>query len=245
MRTRKTHVAAAVRKAGLDGLIDAARLAESLPAASGPPPGIRELLQWLDDQKAVTHLHVKREPLSDLSEWRYDERGRFVHREGKYFRVIGLEIESGSREIKSWSQPILENPRHGIIGLLVRHVRGRRQFLMQAKAEPGNRPPVQIAPTLQVTPSNYQDNEKLKKPFLIDEFVTPATGSVLFDTFQSEEGARFYHESHLHRIIEWPADAPLDLPPSYRWFSAESLRFFLHLGEHVNSCARSILACLP
>lgn len=205
---------------------------------------VRPLLDWRDEQKSITHLHVKRTPLASLSDWHIDDEGFFSHKQGHFFRVVGLSVQSGSREIAAWTQPILENPREGIIGLLLRQTANGPEFLMQAKAEPGNRPPVQLAPTVQFTPANYLDNVSLQKPFLFDEFVTPRLGRIVRESRQSEEGARFFREAHLHRILEIPPDQTLDLPENYRWFNLDDLRFFLHLGEHVNSCARSILACL-
>lgn len=205
---------------------------------------IRELLAWLDDQKAATHLHVARVPLKDLTDWHIDRDGYYAHKQRRFFRIIGLSVETTGREISKWTQPILENPREGIIGLLVQTIAGRRHLLLQAKAEPGNRPPVQLAPTVQFTPANYLDNTAIEKPFLFDEFLHPLLCKIHSDTRQSEEGARFYREEHLHRILELPEGARLDLPPNYRWFSLEAVRYFLHTGEHLNSCARSILSCL-
>ena len=205
---------------------------------------VRALLDWFDAQKAIHHLHVKRIPLASLADWQVSRKGHFVHRDERYFRIIGIEVSSRDREIEAWSQPILENPDEGIIGMLVRERAGRREVLMQAKAEPGNRPPVQLAPTVQFTPANYFGNESLEKPFLFEEFIRPTLGRVLHESRQSEEGARFYRECHVHRIIELPSDQELDLPDHYRWISLDAVSFLLHLGEHVNSCARSILACM-
>lgn len=205
---------------------------------------LHALIDWLDEQKACTHLHVKRVPFKSLADWHLDRQGYFAHREGRFFRVIGLEVETQGREVAAWSQPILENPHEGIIGLLKQTIRGQPHVLLQAKSEPGNRPPVQLAPTVQFTPSNYLDNLSLQKPFLFEEFMQPKLGRVVLESRQSEEGARFYREEHLHRILELPPHTRLALPPSHRWVSLEAARYFLHLGEHLNSSARSILACL-
>lgn len=206
--------------------------------------GVRALLEWLDTQKAVTHLHVKRVPLATLADWRVSRQGFFVHREDRFFRIVGLSVNSKDREIAAWTQPILENRGEGVIGLLVQTIAGRRCVLLQAKAEPGNRPPVQLAPTVQFTPANYLDNMALQKPFLFDEFIRPSLGRVIHESRQPEEGARFFRECNVHRIIEVPAGTELDLPDNYRWMPLDAVSFFLHLGEHVNSCARSILACM-
>lgn len=205
---------------------------------------LAEAIQWLDNEKAANHIMVRRQPLKSLKEWSLDQEGFFSHRESRFFRVIGIEVQSVGREVATWSQPILDNPATGVIGLLTQFRCGERHFLMQAKAEVGNRTMVQLGPTVQFTPSNYAGNEKLPRPFLFEEFSTGSRFPVLWQNYQSEEGARFYQEAHLHRVEELPADYDLPLPPGFCWMSETQLRFFLHLGETVNSCARSVISCI-
>ncbi len=227
-----------------DFALDASLEDPSSRNRGGTSAHLREVLAWLDEQKASTHLHVRQLPLKALRDWHIDSDGFFSHREGRFFRVIGLSVETSGREVARWTQPILENPREGVIGLLVQTIRGSRHALMQAKAEPGNRPPVQIAPTVQFTPANYLDNLHLGKPFLFEEFQQPSQCRVVSVSRQSEEGARFYRERHLHRILELPPDANLEVPPNYYWCSLEALACLQHMGELLNSSARSILTCV-
>jgi oxidase EvaA len=219
--------------------------ADPSPDGSATDAGdLADLVQWLDDQKAANHILVKRTGLNSLTEWHLDPQGYFSHEEQRFFRVIGIAASSTGREVASWTQPILINPQQGIIGLLTRHQDGERQYLLQAKAEVGNRSLVQLAPTVQFTPGNYIGNPRLVKPFLFDTFALSHRFTVLHESSQSEEGARFFRESHRHRILELPVGTQLDLPPEFRWVTESQLRFFLHLGEQVNSCARSVISCL-
>jgi oxidase EvaA len=211
---------------------------------NGACGSVAEAVQWLDGKKAANHILAKREGLITLDDWKMDTEGFFSHFEWRFFRIIGLEVSSTEREVCHWCQPILANPESGIIGLLITVRNGERMFLMQAKAEVGNRSTVQLGPTVQFTPGNYAGNEKLPKPFLFDEFSQLSTFPVVSESFQSEEGARFFLEQHSHRILALPDETELILPPDYRWISESQLRFFLHLGESVNSCARSIISCL-
>ena len=217
---------------------------QSFTREESPLNTTSELIQWLDDMKAQNHIYQKRIGLRMLTDWRMDDRGRLIHKNGKFFKVVGMQVTSPSREVGTWSQPILDNAGTGIIGLLCRRLNNAVYFLMQAKAEAGNRNIVQIGPTVQFTQENYVDNEWLEKPFLFQEFNQPDSLVLLKETRQSEEGARFYMEQHVHKILLLPDSVPLTLPPEYRWFSYNQIRFFLHLGEAVNSCARSIFACL-
>lgn len=210
----------------------------------GWPHDIRATLQWIDDRKASNHMTAQRIGLNELQEWEMDGKGFFSHREKRFFRVVGLSVSSETREVRTWGQPIIENQKAGIIGLLVRNGHNGIEILMQAKAEVGNRNTVQLGPTVQFTQSNYEGSKKLYKPFLYEEFSEPQAFRVIHESRQTEEGARFYREYHLHRVLMLPDDMEMKIPDDYRWLPLEHIAFLLHLGEQVNSCARSILFCL-
>ncbi len=205
---------------------------------------LRDLVAWIDAMKADNHLRVKHEGLSTLSEWGYDNEGFYSNRAGKFFRIIGMCVEGTGREVRSWCQPIMDNIGTGVIGLLLGRHNGRIHFLMQGKADVGNRSLIQIAPTVQFTPSNYQENRKLVPPFLFSEFSGGGRFAPLWEGWQSEEGGRFYREQQRHRIMMLREGDRLDAPPGYIWMNISQIRFFIHFGEHVNACARSILSCL-
>lgn len=213
------------------------------PASVGPA-GIWDTLQWLDDRRSANHMLTRRIGLNDLQEWCMDEKEFFSHRKKRFFRIVGLKIGSAGREVSSWSQPIIENPVPGLIGLLVRDSALGLEILMQTKAEVGNKTTVQLGPTVQFTQENYADSIKLKKPFLFDEFLSPDAFKLIHESRQAEEGARFYREHHIHRILQLPDSVKLSLPDDYRWLPLSHVLFLIHLGEQVNSCARSILTCM-
>jgi oxidase EvaA len=218
------------------------------PDIQASPPWLSEsvarTVQWFDNMKAENHILAKRVGLNTLKDWEMDREGFFSRRDGRFFRILGIDAATTGREIAAWRQPILANPKTGIIGILKRIHNGKRYYLMQAKAEVGNRITVQLAPTVQFTPGNYVENEKLPKPFLFEEFSGNSRFQLISESFQSEEGARFYREQHLHRVLMLPEGMEIDIPEDFRWLSEAEIQFFLQMGEHVNSCARSILACL-
>jgi oxidase EvaA len=201
-------------------------------------------LQWINNLRAINHIVARRGNLNELQEWQLDSKGFYSHVEGRFFRIVGLSVSSGHREVSRWCQPIIENQTKGIIGLLVRETPAGREILMQTKSDVGNRPTVQLGPTVQVTPGNYHGSRKLAKPFLLDEFSGPHPWPVLRESMQAEEGARFYREDHRHRIMLLPAGQELALPDEYRWLPVSHARLLVQIGEQVNSCARSALACL-
>ena len=225
-------------------ILSSLALRHGLPTAPAQDGSFREMVQWLDNQKAANHFLSRREGLNTLQEWSLDPQGYFSHRDGRFFRVVGIDVSSAGREVASWSQPLLWNPEKGIIGLLMQVRKGERFFLMQAKAELGNASFVLLGPTVQFTPGNYAGNAKLHKPFLFDEFSGEGNFCQLHQNFQAEEGARFFQESHLHRVLMLPEGVRISHPADFFWVSEGDLRFFLHLGQTVNSCARSVLATL-
>lgn len=203
-----------------------------------------DIFQWIDNHKAINHFQVKRRALKSLQKWGMDRDGSFSHEHGRFFRVIGINVKSKGREVTAWSQPILDSPGTGIIGLLTKIKDGERFFLMRAKAELGNRGIVQIGPTVQFTPGNYIGNEQLQKPFLFEEFYKPGRFPSLHQSLQSEEGARFYNEAHIHRILLLPESETLTIPDDFHWIHQADLNLLLNLGEQVNSCARSIISLM-
>ena len=210
----------------------------------GWPQYIHTTLQWIDDHKASNHMTAQRIGLRALQEWEFDGTGFFSPKEKRFFRVVGLQVSSETREVRAWGQPIIENLTPGIIGLLIRNGRDGIEILMQAKAEVGNRNTVQLGPTVQFTQSNYEGSKKLHKPFLYEEFTEPRAFRVIHESRQTEEGARFYREYHLHRILLLPDGMEIEIPDDYRWLPVDHIAFLVHLGEQVNSCARSALFCL-
>ncbi len=246
----KNRMSLQTREEDRSGLIDgiaAERAVQWLFSHCETPSFLRsiaDVLQWLDDVKAWNHMFQKRVGLNTLADWSMDANGHIVQKEGRFFKIIGIRVFSEAREVTEWSQPILDNVGTGIIGMLLKQVGAATSYLMQAKAEVGNRHVVQLAPTVQFTQENYAGSRMLTKPFLFDEFSAPRTFTVVRESRQSEEGARFHREQHVHRVLRLPEHYELELPDEFRWMSSNELRYFLHSGEHVNSCARSILACL-
>jgi oxidase EvaA len=238
-------VAATSFPAGVSGDDQALVKAEKrFPATNWSMADIGPMLQWLDDRRTNNHMVVSHTGLNALQEWHFDDKGFFSHKENRFFRIVGLAVTSETREVRQWGQPIIENLSAGIIGLLVRRGPAGMEVLMQAKAEAGNRVTVQLGPTVQFTQGNYAGSKKLKHPFLFDEFSDPTSFELISESRQAEEGARFYREYHLHRILLLPDGVELQIPPDYRWLPIQQIVFLLHLGEQVNSCARSILSCL-
>jgi oxidase EvaA len=66
---------------------------------------------------------------------------------------------------------------------------------------------------------------------------------VLFDTKQSEEGGRFYHEQNHNVIIDLKEDLG-QLPPEYMWVDYSTLNYMVQFNNVLNIQLRNLLSLL-
>ncbi|WP_067825866.1 NDP-hexose 2,3-dehydratase family protein [Actinomadura kijaniata] len=221
----------------------AADLRRSVQAgeADGPHTDV-EILSWLNDVRTETGQSVERVPLSALEDWRVS-RDDIAHRDGRYFRVIGVSVESGHREVKAWSQPLLAPCGTGVVAFLTRRVDGVLQVLMRASVEPGFLDVVELGPTLQCDPANYADAPPERRPRFLDR-VLGATGDVRYDVVLSEEGGRFHHAECRYMVVECDDAEAVEPHPDFRWMTVRQILSLQRHTNYLNVQTRSLLACL-
>jgi oxidase EvaA len=127
----------------------------------------------------------------------------------------------------------------GTVAFVTRSVGGVREYLVQARVEPGNLDLLELGPTVQFQPGSYRS-----LPPFADLVAQTPWPRVLFSTLQSEEGGRFFHEQHRHLIVALPPAADPVLPQNYRWMTARQLRALVRYSNQLNVQARSLLACI-
>src|ERR1700751_4847491 len=135
-----------------------------------------ELLAWLDARRAEVPFAAELIPLREVANWRQDADGNFQHDTGQFFRIEGVRVTSapGLREVSGWDQPILTQTEGGVLALLAREVEGRGvEFLLQAKADPGNVGHLQLCPTIQSTWENIRGLKGAGRAPLI-EYLEPS-----------------------------------------------------------------------
>ena len=151
-----------------------------------------------------------------VDEWRMRE-GALQHRTGGFFSVSGFrDRRSGTEHL------LLYQPQGAVNGWATRIVDGRRYYLVQARAEPGNVEEVQYGPTLQSTPANYlRLHGGAASPF-IEMFLThnPAI-SVVFETQQLDQGERYALKTKRVGMIETGWDG--DMPKGFHWVAPDVL----------------------
>ncbi|MEU2249786.1 NDP-hexose 2,3-dehydratase family protein [Streptomyces sp. NPDC019224] len=203
-----------------------------------------ELLSWFTAERARHDLAVQRVPLKDLPGWTQDEH-TVSHRDGRYFDVVAVRVEAGSREVTGWTQPLFEPVGLGVAAFLTRTFDGVPHVLAHARVEAGFLDTTELGPTVQYTPGNYAHLHGGDRPPFLDLVLDAPADRIRYAAVHAEEGGRFLNAESRYLIVEADEDtAPLDAPPGYRWVTPAQLTSLVRHGHYVNVQGRTLLACL-
>ncbi len=200
-----------------------------------------DFLAWWRERHRALSFEVRQIPFAELNGWHFERTtGNLVHASGRFFAIEGLRVDT---DRGSWSQPVINQPEIGILGILAKEFDGVLHLLMQAKMEPGNVNTLQLSPTVQATRSNYTRVHLGGGTRYLEYFVEPRPGRVLVDVLQSEQGAWFYRKRNRNILIETTDDVPVH--EDYCWLTLGQLRELLAYDNLVNMDARTVLSCIP
>jgi oxidase EvaA len=203
----------------------------------------KEFLQWFNSRRDAHNGKMQRVSLRDMKGWKFDQStGNLGHESGRFFKVEGVWIETNFGAKRQWTQPIINQPEIGILGVLTRKIDGVLHFLMHVKSEPGNIGIAQLAPTLQATRSNFTCAHKGRPPAYLEYFLEADKHRVLVDALQSEQGARFLRKRNRNIILELSHDVPLQ--EDFCWLTLGQIHRLMQSDNLVNMCTRSVLACI-
>ncbi|MFJ7075511.1 NDP-hexose 2,3-dehydratase family protein [Streptomyces sp. NPDC098781] len=202
-----------------------------------------DILSWFIEAKTRCDWSARLVPLNDVAGWAHDHR-ELSDAEERQFRVIGVSVEAGDREVKQWTQPLLAPRGRGRAVFLARRIEGVLHLLVQARPEYGLMDMVEMAPTVHLLPG--EDVSAIRDPGLRKAVTDGGRDGhvVRYDSVQSEEGGRFYQALTRYQVIEVPDGTPDEIPPSHRWVTVRQLQDLLCHGHYLNIEARSLLACL-
>ena len=98
-----------------------------------------DFMDWLLERQHAHRFHIEKIPFNRMDHWFFEPAtGNLVHDSGKFFAIEGIRVETNFGPVPVWSQPIINQPEVGILGILAKKFDGILHFLMQAKMEPGN-----------------------------------------------------------------------------------------------------------
>jgi len=202
-----------------------------------------QIIYWLTAQKVKYELSVKSKSLMDLQDWTITGSS-IEHKDKRFFKVIGVNVEIGNREVTSWHQPLVEPCDEGICAFIIKEIDEILHFLVQAKLEAGNFDIVEIAPSVQCSSVYSEKEEKQDKIPFLKEVLNAKPEQVIFDTLQSEEGGRFYREQNRNIIIKLGDSFSTEVPENFTWLTLNQLKKLIVFNNYVNIQARSLVAAV-
>lgn len=217
-------------------------LLNSILTIDGSINSINYIIHFLTKIKSKYDLFINKIPLRSVKQWNLSKIA-ISRSDGKYFKVIGVNVIISNREVTNWQQPMVEPSQSGICAFICKKINGVLHFIVQAKLECGNRDIIEFAPTVQCLTGDYRDIDASIVPFL-DCVLEAPRKNILFDTLQSEEGGRFYHEENRNIIVLEGVDFVDDLPDKYIWMTLNQLLFFNRFNNYLNIQARSLIAAI-
>ncbi len=201
-----------------------------------------QIISWYTAMKVNFEMEVEQVPLSELKGWVVSDVN--IKSNDRFFSVIGVRVEAGSREVQSWCQPLIKDENIGLLGFIAKKINGVLSFLVQAKVEPGNLDKVELSPTVSCSNIDYLKlHPELQPPFFkyfVDESLSC---HILFDALQSEEGGRFYHVQNRNKIIVLDENIDFNLPANFCWMTLNQMMEFMRYSLF-NIEARSLISCI-
>jgi len=202
-------------------------------------------MNWLEEKKTNVKHKVTPIKFSEMNNWGFNEEtGNLTHDSGKFFSIEGISVKTNWGAVEEWSQPIINQPEIGFLGIITKKIDGVLYFLMQAKIEPGNINAVQLSPTLQATKSNYTKVHKGISPLYLEYFLDDRKDvTVLLDQLQSEQGARFLKKRNRNIIIE--VDSEVEVKEDFCWLTLGQIKQLLTYDNVINMDTRTVISGIP
>jgi len=183
-------------------------------------------------------LNVNQIPINQLKNWSISN-GKISHNSGKFFEIVGVNVEFNEREVKSgWDQPIIKenNFDGGILGLLRGIKHGLPHYLVEAKFEPGNYNNFQLSPTLQATFSNINKAHGGRAPYYyeyFEDYLEPPK-EAMFTNWLSEDGGRLLNKRNFGYVKNVNLDEVTVESENFKWFSLFQIKKFINIDAIVN-----------
>jgi len=155
----------------------------------------------------------------------------------EHFEILPIEVNIGTREVTTWYQPIVNSFKPGLNVMFCKPYDGVLHFLMQAKFECGSFDIFELGPSIQ---SSRPSGNTAYYRF----YQSANENQVLYDTFQSEEGGRFYNETNRYVLLLLEESQELQLFDEFIWISAEQFCKLAQFANLLNIQARTFLSLI-
>jgi dTDP-4-dehydro-6-deoxy-alpha-D-glucopyranose 2,3-dehydratase len=202
---------------------------------------IKKIYNKINDSKMLDCSHTAFCSLKELNEWELSDNE--INSKNSNFKVIYCNIEIEGREVKAWSQPLLEAKGKALFCLFLAKFKNKYKFLVKIEHEIGCFDNVELGPTLQVENHDFIKilSSKIGKIF---DYHTKENKGILYNVVLSEEGGRFFQEQNNNMIIEIDKNEIKKLPKEYFWVDFKTLNYLVQFNNVLNIQLRNLLSLL-
>ncbi len=198
------------------------------------------IYNYLNDFKMKEKYARKLIDLKTVSGWAFGRNG-FESEHGS-FRIVYCDIEVEDREVRQWSQPLLEAVGRSEFCLIYKiDSNNVIQFLVQAKSEVGCFDMIEIAPSIQKEPTDTEAGNCVDEIFR--KHLKSGEG-IEFRGIFSEEGGRFYHEENWNTLLCIREEELPELPAGYFWLDFHAMNILIQFNNCLNIQLRNLLSLL-
>ena len=163
-------------------------------------------------ESKILFIKSKKIPFQSLKGWKV-LNNKIYDLKKIFFSIIALNVKTNSREVQSWSQPIISDHFTSINGFLLQKFDNTNHYLLQTVLEPGFEKP-KFTSTISI--KNFNKKHKIKDKF-IKYFKNKK--NILIDVVNSDEGGRFYRNETRNIVSMLKSKKGLNLTKKYIWAS--------------------------
>ena len=92
-----------------------------------------KFMKWLKDQQQLVKVNIDPIPFSELKNWSFEHHtGNLVHSSGKFFSIEGINIKTNWGKVSEWSQPIINQPEIGYLGIITKKINACKSRTQQS-----------------------------------------------------------------------------------------------------------------
>ena len=199
--------------------------------------GQHKILSKIENFKNKSLFQKKKINFNDTQHWNFDSS--VYHKSNKFFQIHGYNIKTNFPKNKIFNQPLISQNEIGYLVIFKAREGGKTFFLLQFKAEPGNKNTIQLSPTIQATKSNYMRIHGGKKTKFIE--YTKNTKNFLLNTNQPEQGSRYLNKFNKNIIVK--TSKLRNLTKNFIWVEKKDLVRLSKKNNLLNMDTISILSC--
>jgi len=196
----------------------------------------------LNLENKIKNLKKKKFSVSKLilkktKKWYFEDE--IFHESKKFFKIQGFRIKTNFPYLKSYDQALINQDEIGYLIIFCKRIKKKLFFLLQLKAEPGNKNIIQLSPTIQATKSNYSRIHKGKNVKFLDIF--KKNNNVLLNICQPEQGTRYLNKYNRNIILI--LNRKIKINSNYLWVDKQELFEISKKNNLLNMDTISIFSC--